>query len=98
LKIVSPLERTQFVQIFSRETSALGTNYLTGDFVLDMFQKSGLSYEDLAQIWELSDQDQDGNLDEEEFVLAMYLINAKLRNQLPVIPQEVSPEFRITSV
>jgi hypothetical protein len=45
---------------------------------------------------ELADQDQDGNLDEEEFVLAMYLINAKLRGTLPVIPQEVLPEFRIT--
>jgi hypothetical protein len=52
----------------------------------------------LAQIWELADQDQDGNLDEEEFVLAMYLINAKLRGTLPVIPQEVLPEFRITTL
>jgi hypothetical protein len=39
------------VQIFEREASICGTNFLTGDFVLNMFQKSGLSYEDLAQIW-----------------------------------------------
>lgn len=44
---------------------------------------------------ELADQDMDGALDLEEFILALHLINQKRRGQLTVIPQKIPPEFFI---
>lgn len=50
--------------------------------------QSNLTAKVLNKLWSLSDVDQDGQLDEEEFALAMYLVMIKLRdfevpNQLP---------------
>jgi len=42
---------------------------------------------------ELADQDQDGALDVEEFVLAMFLINGKLKNVYTSIPTTLPPQF-----
>ena len=50
--------------------------------------KSNLPAKVLSRIWTLSDIDQDGMLDEEEFLLAMYLVATKLTN-----PQEVPIEL-----
>lgn len=44
-----------------------------------MFSRSQLPMPDLAKIWSLSDYGQDHRLDKEEFVLAMYFINARLK-------------------
>ena len=42
--------------------------------------KSKLPKSTLAKIWTLSDIDKDGQLDEEEYALAMYLIDIKLKD------------------
>jgi len=42
--------------------------------------KSKLPKNTLAKIWTLADIDKDGQLDEEEFALAMYLIDVKLKD------------------
>jgi len=95
LSIVSPMEREKFEALFHREESKEGKGVLNGELVFDMFSRSGLSNDDLGQIWELSDQDLDGCLDLEEFVLAMFLINAKLRGQITAIPATLPPEYTI---
>lgn len=42
--------------------------------------KSSLPSKVLHKIWTLSDVDRDGELDEDEFLLAMYLISVKKQN------------------
>jgi len=56
--------------------------------------KSKLPKNALAKIWTLSDIDKDGQLDEEEFALAMYLIDTKLggSDDIPaVLPEHLVP-------
>lgn len=46
--------------------------------------KSKLPNSVLSKVWKLADVDKDGMLDEEEFALAMHLINIKIDgNDLP---------------
>lgn len=47
---------------------------LSGDKVATVFKNSQLSEDKLEKIWDLSDVDQDGNLDFEEFCIAMRII------------------------
>lgn len=55
--------------------------------------KSKLPNNVLSKIWKLSDYDQDGFLDIEEFALAMHLINVKMEgNELPTsLPSHLVP-------
>jgi len=41
---------------------------------VEILQRSGLSYEQLAHIWTLADEDEDGNLSEKELAIAVRLI------------------------
>lgn len=55
--------------------------------------KSKLPNTVLSKIWKLSDIDNDGMLDEDEFALAMHLINIKLDgHEIPTeLPQHLVP-------
>ena len=56
--------------------------------------ESKLPKNTLARIWTLADIDKDGHLDEEEFALAMYLIDVKLNNddEIPAtLPEHLCP-------
>jgi len=61
-----------------------------------LFSRSQLPNEQLAQIWDLADQDKDGSLSQEEFVVAMFLINAKLSGKLKELPSNCPPELTIS--
>eukprot|EP00029_Vermamoeba_vermiformis_P007071 TRINITY_DN2949_c0_g1_i1.p1 TRINITY_DN2949_c0_g1~~TRINITY_DN2949_c0_g1_i1.p1 ORF type:complete len:637 (-),score=121.69 TRINITY_DN2949_c0_g1_i1:4-1893(-) len=88
-------ERTKYSLIFKREDPN-NTGTIEGPAAYALFNRSGLSQDDLAQIWELADQDQDGALDIEEFVLAMFLINGKLKSLYTSIPTVLPPQFILT--
>nr|XP_029712475.1 uncharacterized protein LOC109416361 [Aedes albopictus] len=62
--------------------------------------KSKLPNNVLSKIWKLSDYDQDGFLDIEEFALAMHLINVKMDgNELPVsLPSHLVPPSKRNGV
>jgi hypothetical protein len=51
----------------------------------------------LSKVWSLADVDRDGQLDEEEFCLAMYLIDYKVSgNDLPsILPDHLIPASKI---
>ncbi|CAF0799548.1 unnamed protein product [Didymodactylos carnosus] len=77
-------------------------NKLPGSQVKTILLKSGLSADLLHRIWDLSDYDQDGALDREEFAIAMFLIQRikqGLSKELPdKLPVNLLPlKVRLTS-
>ncbi|KAI4178472.1 MAG: hypothetical protein LQ346_007431 [Caloplaca aetnensis] len=70
---VTPQDKAAFDQIFSTvDTSNRG--YITGDQAVNFFSNSRLPEEALAQIWDLADINSEGQLNKDEFAVAMFLI------------------------
>ena len=74
---------------------------ITGASAKKEMMKSRLPKNVLARIWALADVDKDGHLDEDEFALAMYLIDVKVKDdddlpaELPIhlVPPEKRKAF-----
>lgn len=64
-------------------------NKLNGDKVLPVLKNLRLPEQQLAQIWELSDIDTDGQLDFEEFCIAMRLIFDMVNGSTESVPAEL---------
>jgi hypothetical protein len=74
---ITPEEKIQYIKIF-KQYDLLGLGYITGDIAKDIMLQSGLSLNDLKQIWDLSDPNENGKLNQDEFIIAMHLIYKKL--------------------
>jgi hypothetical protein len=59
---------------FGSSSSLDGTPQIDFDNAVELLQRSGLSNEDLANIWSLADEDGDDNLSERELAIAIRLI------------------------
>ena len=58
---------------------------LTGAVARNVLMSTGVPVDTLGRIWELADMDRDGELDGEEFAVAMHLINLVLAGgEVPV--------------
>jgi hypothetical protein len=66
---------------------------LIGKEAVQFFMQSGLSKEILRQVWELSDTNRDGILDQREFVIAMHLI-VMYRRLKVALPKTLPPELQ----
>lgn len=64
--------------------------FLSTQKARDVLVKTGLSKEQLRQIWNLSDMDRDGLFDRDEYVVAMFLCDAVIQKGRP-IPAELPP-------
>lgn len=57
---------------------------VTGADAVHFFRHSKLPEQDLAQIWDLADTNQTGQLDERQFAVAMHLVNRRMAGgQIP---------------
>ena len=67
---------------------------MSTDKARDVLMKTGLSKDQLRQIWNLSDMDRDGLFDMEEYVVAMFLCDAVIQKGRPIpaeLPTSVVP-------
>ncbi|KAK3893529.1 hypothetical protein Pcinc_002655 [Petrolisthes cinctipes] len=89
---VPQASKLKFTQVFNM-SDRTKSGYLSGVQARNILIQSHLPQQALAQIWALSDVDNDGRLSCEEFVLAMYLCeSAKAGNKLPtVLPADLIP-------
>lgn len=87
-------EINKYWEIFSGLDPVNGL--LTGDKVAPVFKNSQLADYQLEKIWDLSDVDNDGNLDFEEFCIAMRLIFDLINGSTTELPDEL-PSWLIPS-
>ena len=88
---VVPQEKAQFDTFFTKlDTESKG--YVTGDQAVGFFGNSRLPENDLAQIWDLADINSKGQLNRDEFAVAMHLIRQQLAKRGP-LPQSLPPNL-----
>ena len=83
-----PSSHIENFMVYFRKLDRSQRGYVSGNAIGRFFRKSGLNEALLANVWDLSDVDNDGRLSSEEFCIAMHLINcvrqgAPLPDQLP---------------
>ena len=83
-------EKKIYDQLF-RAWDGFNKGYIGGDVAIEVMGQSGLEKSDLEKIWTLSDPNNKGRLDMDEFAVAMHLIYRKL-NGYPV-PNRLPPEL-----
>lgn len=93
---ISPQEKAQFDQIYATVDTA-NRGFITGEQAVGFFSNSRLPEDALAQIWDLADINSEGQLNRDEFAVAMYLIKQQRskrdgRDVLPhTLPQNLIP-------
>ena len=81
---ITPVEKAQSDTFFAMlDTQRSG--FITGDIAVPFFTQSGLGEDILAQIWDLSDIQKEGRLNQDEFAVARRLIMDALAGK-PVPP------------
>lgn len=83
-------EKKMYDNLF-KAWDGFGKGYILGSQAIEIFGQSGLDKSDLERIWTLSDPNNKGRLDLDEFAVAMHLIYRKL-NGYPV-PARLPPEL-----
>jgi actin cytoskeleton-regulatory complex protein END3 len=87
-------EQRKYWEIFTALNPING--YLTGIQAKQVLENSQLENDQLELIWDLADVDNDGNLDFEEFCVAMRLIFDVINGIYPAVPKQL-PDFLIPS-
>ncbi|KAI4762880.1 hypothetical protein E4T52_05114 [Aureobasidium sp. EXF-3400] len=71
--LIAPSEKAKYDQFFSSIDTA-NNGHLSGEQAVKFFSDSGLPEDTLASIWDLADINSEGQLNRDEFAVAMYLI------------------------
>lgn len=88
--VVTSADKLRYDAIF-KQADKDGDGLVSGEEVKSTFMASGLNHQILAHIWGLCDVKNQGQLNSEQFALAMYLIHQKVMGVDP--PQTLSPEM-----
>ncbi|RPA94471.1 hypothetical protein L873DRAFT_1814273 [Choiromyces venosus 120613-1] len=91
-KPISQADVEKYWEIFSAHSK--DGQRITGDQAFTMLKNSGLNDDQLAKIWDLADVDRDGDLDFEEFCVAMRLIFDLVNGEYKQVPKTL-PSFLI---
>ncbi|KAJ1916646.1 endocytosis defective- protein [Mycoemilia scoparia] len=87
--VISNEDYQKYKQYF--EMAAPANGKLSDQNAKNFLLKSQLPVHYLGQIWELSDMDRDGQLDLEEFCIAMKLVYSLLENKINGVPNVLPP-------
>ena len=87
---VSAQDKAQFDQIYAT-VDTQNRGFITGEQAVGFFSNSRLPEEALAQIWDLADINSEGQLNRDEFAVAMYLIRQQRskKDGRDVLPQSL---------
>ncbi|KAF2280336.1 uncharacterized protein EI97DRAFT_455235 [Westerdykella ornata] len=95
--LISPQEKASYDNLFNK-VDTMGRGYITGEQAVQFFSDSGLPEDVLAGIWDLADINSEGQLNRDEFAVAMYLIRQQRKpgTPLPAVlpPNLVPPSMR----
>ena len=86
--ILTSNEKAKYVSVFE-SSKRNSEGYLEGKEAVALFQKSGLARSTLHEIWAMADVDQDGQLNQEEFIIAMHLIVCMSKRGMQNLPEKV---------
>ncbi|KAG0838144.1 hypothetical protein G6F19_003299 [Rhizopus arrhizus] len=81
---ITPVDRAKYQAIYRSQNPS--KNGIDAQTAKNLFLKSKLSNEQLAQIWNLADIRQCGYLNETEFIIAMYYIEKIMRKSITTLP------------
>ncbi|CAD7014874.1 unnamed protein product [Ceratitis capitata] len=87
---ISVIDRLKYEQLFESLKPVNGM--LGGIKVKNVLLESKLPTDVLGRIWDLADQDKDGNLDKHEFIVAMHLVYQTLQKR--AVPDVLPAELR----
>ncbi|KAH8339721.1 hypothetical protein KR074_012216 [Drosophila pseudoananassae] len=87
---IEVIDRLKYEQLF--ESLNPNNGMLPGNKVKGVLMDSKLPMNILGTIWDLADQDKDGNLDKHEFIVAMHLVYQTLQKR--TVPSVLPPELR----
>ena len=87
---ISPQDKASFDRIYAT-VDTQNRGYITGEQAVGFFSNSRLPEDALAQIWDLADINSEGQLNRDEFAVAMYLIKQQRskRDGRDVLPQSL---------
>uniref|UniRef100_A0A3Q4GMV8 Epidermal growth factor receptor substrate 15-like 1-like n=1 Tax=Neolamprologus brichardi TaxID=32507 RepID=A0A3Q4GMV8_NEOBR len=89
--VVPVADREKYKEIF-KNTDTDNDGLVNGGDVIELFMNCTLSQTMLAQIWGLADTKQTGKLNEEQFALAMHLIQQKVNKGIDP-PSTLTPDM-----
>lgn len=81
---LDPLKIQQFSALFERSSTQNGQ--IDGITAKAIFERAGLPNEILGRIWNLSDREQKGSLDQTEFIVAMHLLTSMKSRAMTALP------------
>eukprot|EP00795_Rhopilema_esculentum_P017568 gene17568-9199_t len=92
---IPPTNRLKYTQMFKAGDHEKN-GFLRGEQARQLLIQSSIAPDKLAKIWDLSDINKDGNLDLDEFLIAMHLIDlAKSGQPVPVtLPNALIPSTK----